>query len=41
MLGYTLLLSERLAGTRFGPATEDYWQRLQDRPAYQSATADL
>ena len=41
MLGYTMLLCERLAVTQFGPATDAYWQRLNSRPAFQSATADL
>ncbi len=39
-VGYALLLAQHLGLVeQFGPATQAYWQRLQDRPAYQRALA--
>ena len=39
-VGYALLLAQDLGLVeQFGPATQAYWQRLQDRPAYQRALA--
>jgi glutathione S-transferase len=39
-VGYALLLAQHLGlDAQFGPATRAYWQRLQDRPAYQRALA--
>ena len=39
-VGYALLLAQHLGlDAQFGPATHAYWQRLQDRPAYQRALA--
>ena len=39
-VGYALLLAQHLGlAEQFGPATQAYWQRLQQRPAYQRAQA--
>ncbi|WP_298213674.1 glutathione S-transferase family protein [Acidovorax sp.] len=39
-VGYALLLAEHLGlAAQFGPATQGYWQRLQERPGYQRAMA--
>ncbi|RYF71017.1 MAG: glutathione S-transferase, partial [Comamonadaceae bacterium] len=39
-VGYTLLLAQHLGlDAKFGPATQAYWQRLQQRPGYQRAMA--
>lgn len=39
-VGYALLLAQHLGlNAQFGPATHAYWQRLQQRPAYQRALA--
>lgn len=39
-VGYALLLAQHLEiHTQFTPAVADYWQRLQERPAYQRAQA--
>ena len=39
-VGYALLLAQHLGLVeQFGTATQAYWQRLQDRPAYQRALA--
>lgn len=39
-VGYALLLAQHLEiHTHFTPAVADYWQRLQERPAYQRAQA--
>jgi glutathione S-transferase len=39
-VGYALLLAQHLGLVpQFGPATLAYWQRLQERPAYQRALA--
>ena len=39
-VGYALLLASLLGlEAQFGPATQAYWQRLQQRPAYQRALA--
>ncbi|MFT4242347.1 MAG: glutathione S-transferase family protein [Acidovorax sp.] len=39
-VGYALLLARHLGlEPQFGPATAAYWQRLQQRPAYQRAMA--
>ncbi|XOV90279.1 MAG: glutathione S-transferase family protein [Pseudomonadota bacterium] len=38
MLGYSLMLTNRLVGRDFPPRTHDYWQRLSGRPAYIAAT---
>jgi glutathione S-transferase len=37
-VGYALLLAQHLGlAPQFGPATQAYWQRLQQRPGYQRA----
>lgn len=41
MLGYPLMLTERLAPADGCPAATDYWERLQARPAAKVAFADL
>ena len=39
-VGYALLLAQHLGlHAQFGPATQAYWQRLQQRPGYQQAMA--
>ena len=39
-VGYALLLAQHLGlAAQFGPATRAYWQRLQERPAFQRALA--
>ena len=39
-VGYALLLAQHLGlSAQFGPATQAYWQRLQQRPGYQRAMA--
>ena len=39
-VGYALLLARHLGfEKRFTPAVATYWERLQARPAYQSAMA--
>ena len=39
-VGYALLLAQHLGlNEQFGPATQAYWQRLQQRPGYQRAMA--
>ncbi|MDD2177844.1 glutathione S-transferase family protein [Acidovorax sp. D2M1] len=39
-VGYALLLAQHLGLVeQFGPATQAYWQRLQQRPGYQRAMA--
>lgn len=39
-VGYALLLAEHLdLAPQFGPATQAYWKRLQQRPGYQRAMA--
>jgi glutathione S-transferase len=39
-VGYALLLAQHLGLVpQFGPATQAYWQRLQQRPGYQRAVA--
>ena len=39
-VGYALLLAQHLGlQAQFSPAVAAYWQRLQDRPAYQRAMA--
>lgn len=39
-VGYALLLAQHLGlAAQFGPAAQVYWQRLQERPAYQRAMA--
>ena len=39
-VGYALLLAQHLGlSAEFGPATQAYWQRLQQRPGYQRAMA--
>jgi glutathione S-transferase len=39
-VGYALLLAQHLGLVpQFGPATQLYWHRLQQRPAYQRAMA--
>ncbi len=41
MLGYTLLLTDKVTPATMGPLLDEYWQRLQSRPAYTAATADV
>ena len=39
-VGYALLLAQHLKlNEQFGPATQAYWQRLQQRPGYRRAMA--
>jgi glutathione S-transferase len=39
-VGYALLLAQHLQlGEQFGPATQAYWRRLEQRPGYQRALA--
>lgn len=39
MMGYSLMLAERLVAERMPPSVLPYWQRLAARPAYQRARA--
>ncbi len=41
MMGYTLMIHTSLAPGEFPSNVASYWQRLQQRPGYQVATADL
>jgi glutathione S-transferase len=37
MLGYTLMLAAKFLPEAAPPAAAEYWDRLQQRPAYQTA----
>ena len=43
MMGYTILISEKLAPTAAAefPTAKKYWSMLQDRPACAAALSDL
>ena len=40
MMGYTIMLVEKVTPATLGSHLAEYWQRLQSRPGFQAATAD-
>ena len=40
-MGYSLMLGQMLIPDRFPSSLQDYWQRLQARPAFQIATGEF